>query len=95
MTAPAAGQGTLPPGVSSRGAAPGSMSTGKASDFLVNTSGGPASASGSNGLECALQLTYGPEGSLYIADFGIMAIVGKDLHAPPGTGVLWRLRPKP
>lgn len=67
------------------------LTTGQTSDFLVNKSGMPASATGEGGLERPIQLDYAPDGSLYIVDFGVIDVDQDGLTAHPDTGVLWRL----
>ena len=70
------------------------LSTGQASDFLVNRSRKPASASGGEGLERPIQLEWGPDGSLYVVDFGridILEDAKESMDARPSTGKLWRV----
>ncbi|MDP9478940.1 MAG: hypothetical protein M3R38_25225 [Actinomycetota bacterium] len=67
------------------------LATGEATDFLVNKSGKPASATGGGGLERPIQLEYAPDGSLYLVDFGVINITEKGMNATPNTGVLWRV----
>lgn len=68
-----------------------SLATGQTSDFLVNRSGQPASATGEGGLERPIQLEYAPDGSLYVIDFGVINITEKGMNATPDTGVVWRV----
>ena len=70
------------------------LQTQQVENFLINESGMPASATNGGGLERPLQLEYGPDGSLFIVDFGIVEFNEKGLNAHPDTGVIWRLRKK-
>jgi hypothetical protein len=67
------------------------LATGEATDFLINKSGKPASATGGGGLERPIQLEYAPDGSLYLVDFGVINITEKGMNATPNTGVVWRV----
>jgi len=69
------------------------MVRGLAEDFAVNRKGlGPASKLGNGGLERPVSLRFDPEGtSLYIVDFGIMAVTDKGPRAQRQTGVIWRI----
>jgi glucose/arabinose dehydrogenase len=60
-------------------------------NFLINESGMPASATHEGGLERPLQLEYGPDGSLYVVDFGIVEFTDAGMDAHPGTGVIWKI----
>ena len=69
------------------------LETGEVSDFLANVAGGPASATGSGGLERPCDIRRDPNtGALYILDMG-QVVVTRDGGVEPigGTGVLWRL----
>jgi glucose/arabinose dehydrogenase len=65
--------------------------TGERSDFLVNASGKPASASGAGGLERPIHLEFAPNGALYVADFGVIQLTPTKMQADPGTGVIWKV----
>ena len=67
------------------------LSTGAVSDFLVNRSGKPASSDAGGGLERPIQLEWGPDGALYIVDFGVILFDGGEMRASPNTGVIWKL----
>jgi glucose/arabinose dehydrogenase len=67
------------------------LETGGTTDFLVNESGLPASATDEGGLERPIQLDYAPDGSLYIVDFGVIDVDMDGLNAQPNTGVIWRV----
>jgi glucose/arabinose dehydrogenase len=67
------------------------LSTGAVTDFLVNKSGKPASYDDNGGLERPIQLEWGPDGALYVVDFGVILYDGEEMRASPNTGVIWRL----
>ena len=67
------------------------LSTGQHEPFLVNKSGKPASASGGGGLERPVQLEWGPDGSLYVVDFGTIEFHPSGMKAHPKTGVIWKV----
>lgn len=60
--------------------------------FAENAAGkGPASKVGGGGLERPISARFGPDGALYVVDFGVMT-VGDDGPTPrPSTGVLWKI----
>ncbi|MBW3544788.1 MAG: sugar dehydrogenase [Bacteroidetes bacterium] len=70
--------------------------SGSLSTFVSNMGGGPASEQGmtGKGLERPFDVQFGPDGDMYIVDFGVMTI---DMsQAPPyvykeGTGVIWKV----
>ena len=67
--------------------------TGIIHDFAINQDpSGPASRTGSGGLERPVAVRFDPEGTaLYVVDFGVM-LTGEQGPLPvPGTGVLWRI----
>jgi glucose/arabinose dehydrogenase len=66
--------------------------TGEVEDFLVNKSGKPASATGGEGLERPIQLEYGPDGTLYVVDFGVIELKENELKAHPQTATVWRVQ---
>ena len=69
------------------------VANGVSRDFAFNRKGqGPASRLGTGGLERPVALRFSPDGkSLYVVDFGIMAVTGKGPKAVRGTGVVWRI----
>lgn len=71
------------------------LETGQVVDFLVNKSKQPASATGGGGLERPIQLEYGPDGALYVVDFGVINITATGLDARPNTGVIWKVTRAP
>jgi glucose/arabinose dehydrogenase len=67
--------------------------TGVIEEFLANRGPktGPASWSGGRGLERPVSVAFGPDGALYVVDFGVLTV---DEHGPrplPDTGVIWRV----
>lgn len=63
-------------------------------DFAVNRSRLPASLTGnSGGLERPIEAKFGPDGHLYIVDFGVVELRedARGWVATEGTGVVWRV----
>lgn len=67
------------------------LRSGRATDYIVNKDNRPASVHDSGGLERPIQLEWGPDGSLYIVDFGVVEFDAKGMNAHPFTGVIWKL----
>lgn len=70
------------------------VQSGVVHDFFVNdaNANGPASARGSNGLERPIAVAFDPSGtSLYVVDFGVMAMDEDGAHPRPRTGAVWRI----
>ncbi|MDP9368687.1 MAG: hypothetical protein M3Q03_10505 [Chloroflexota bacterium] len=66
--------------------------TGETSDFVTNAAGpGPASMLGNKGLERPIMVEWGPDGALYVVDFGVVNITEKGMSAIPNTGAIWRV----
>ncbi|MCK6256402.1 hypothetical protein LCY76_07310 [Fictibacillus sp. KIGAM418] len=57
--------------------------------FAINRSGVAASATGGRGLEQPKDVAFGPDGSLYVSDFGTFPPMGPD--APKRSGMIWRI----
>jgi glucose/arabinose dehydrogenase len=66
------------------------LDTGEATDFLVNKSRQPASVTGGGGLERPLRVRFGPDGALYVVDWGVFHLVPQK-KAFPNTGVVWKV----
>ncbi|TCP29416.1 glucose/sorbosone dehydrogenase [Scopulibacillus darangshiensis] len=64
------------------------LRTGNVSPFAVNKTGGAASATNSGGFERPIDVVFGPNGEMYIVDFGIFPPARE---APAKTGVIWRV----
>ncbi|WP_164104488.1 hypothetical protein [Candidatus Laterigemmans baculatus] len=69
----------------------------RVSDFVINRSRRPASAAEpdqpgpAGGLERPVQLEWGPDGALYIVDFGVIHFEPKGMNAHARTGAVWRV----
>ena len=63
-------------------------------DFAVNKMTGPASKLPHAGFERPSHCQFGPDGALYIADFGFIRIAPErgGIRQQIGTGALWRIR---
>jgi glucose/arabinose dehydrogenase len=66
-------------------------------DFVYNTRPGPASVIGTSGLglERPIDVKFGPDGALYILDYGQMIMKHGRQSATAGTGRIWRVTPAP
>jgi hypothetical protein len=64
-------------------------------DFIRNTREGPASAFGGSEdqLERPIDVAFGPDGSLYVLDFGRMRVKNGREDVTDGTGQVFRLSP--
>ena len=75
------------------------VSTGVVEDFAANKdkgSGGPATHLGTGGLERPIDARFSPDNAaLYVVDFGVMTVIGKQIHPYRETGVLWRITREP
>jgi glucose/arabinose dehydrogenase len=72
------------------------LRTGDVTPFISNKSGRPASASKgtgdqSGGLERPLRMAWGPDGALYLVDFGVFDTYPKEKTSYGSTGVIWRV----
>jgi glucose/arabinose dehydrogenase len=67
------------------------------SDFVVNTRRKPASRLGTNvvALERPIDVKFGPDGSLYILDFGQLTVKGGKEKIVKGTGKIFKLMSVP
>lgn len=66
---------------------------GEVDDFIANETGGQASRQSGGGLEHPSDVTFGPDGHMYIADWGIARVSEKGLVLEENSGVIWRVRP--
>ncbi len=73
------------------------MRTGKVYDFAINRIQGPASHAFHGGMNRPSHCAFGPDGALYIVDWGVIRIAPEKLgiRMPLGTGALWRVRRVP
>ncbi|HEV7265205.1 MAG TPA: hypothetical protein VGN83_09830 [Falsiroseomonas sp.] len=77
--------------------------TGRIEPLVWNASPGPASGQGAEGqgLERPFDVQFGPDGALYITDYGVVRIEmpprgDKPPYRPqPGTGAIWRVTRQP
>lgn len=68
------------------------LESGEVSDFLVNKTKKPAWVTENNGgLRRPLQLAWGPDDALYVADFGVVRFDEQGMDAEPQTGVIWKV----
>lgn len=78
------------------------LKTGKRESFIRNKSGRPASATSGQpapqgqGLERPLRVEVGPNGALYIVDFGVFDVAPKPKDKPTkmffaSSGVIWKV----
>jgi glucose/arabinose dehydrogenase len=68
--------------------------TGQIFDFAVNKYTGPASKLPHDGFERPSHCQFGPDGSLYVVDFGIIHFAPElgGIRQQIGSGALWRIR---
>jgi hypothetical protein len=71
--------------------------TNKPEDFIRNTEGVPASklGRGAVALERPIDVKFGPDGKLYVLDYGHMEMRGSREKITPGTGRIFVLEPVP
>ena len=62
-------------------------------DFIVNTSGQPASTGTEGGIERPVDVKFGPDGALYVLDFGRMTVHNGKEKVAEGTGAIFKLMP--
>ena len=67
--------------------------TGGVDDFLINDTPGQASRHSGGGLEHPSDVTFGPDGFMYVADWGIARVSERGLVLEEDSGVVWRVRP--
>lgn len=70
------------------------MRTGRVLDFAVNKIEGPASKLPHDGFERPSHCAFGPDGCLYVVDWGEIQIAPEKggIRMKEGTGALWRIR---
>jgi hypothetical protein len=70
------------------------MQSGEMVDFAVNKIQGPASGLPHRGLERPSHCQFGPDGALYVVDFGQISLAPEKggIRVQQGTGSLWRIR---
>lgn len=67
------------------------LDNGGSTDFAVNKSKMPASATKGGGLERPIQIEWGNDGNLYVVDFGSIGISEKGMSAVPHSGAVWKI----
>jgi glucose/arabinose dehydrogenase len=67
--------------------------TGEVRDFVSNKTEGQASRHSAGGLEHPSDVTFGPDGDMYIADWGIARVSVEGLKLERNSGVVWRVTP--
>jgi glucose/arabinose dehydrogenase len=65
--------------------------TGDISPFLANKNSGTASTHSGGGLEHPSDVTFGPDGAMYVTDWGVAHITVDGLKLEPNSGVVWRI----
>jgi hypothetical protein len=70
------------------------MQTGQVQDFAVNKRAGPGSKLYHGGFERPSHCLFGPDGALYVVDFGVIHIAPEAgaIRQQMDTGTLWRIR---
>jgi glucose/arabinose dehydrogenase len=68
--------------------------TGQTADFLVNKQAGQASRHSAGGLEHPSDVAFGPDGAMYIADWGIARVSQDGLKLEENSGVIWKVTPQ-
>ena len=70
------------------------LERGEIHDFAVNRTQGPASKLFHEGFERPSHCAFGPDGALYVVDFGVINIAPEKggIRVRQGTGALWRIR---
>lgn len=66
------------------------MDTGEVTTFAINKSGFPAAISGEGGFERPVDVKFGPDGAMYIVDFGMNSPSNPSFYYE-NTGVIWRI----
>jgi glucose/arabinose dehydrogenase len=68
--------------------------TGEISGFLANKNSGAASTHSAGGLEHPSDVVFGPDGAMYVTDWGVAHVTVDGLKLEPDTGVVWRIAPE-
>jgi len=64
---------------------------GRITDFLTNQQPGQASRHSAGGLEHPSDVTFGPDGAMYVTDWGIARVSAEGLKLEPNSGVVWKV----
>jgi len=65
--------------------------TGAVSDFITNKEPGQASRHSAGGLEHPSDVTFGPDGAMYITDWGLARVSAEGLKLEANSGVIWKV----
>ncbi|HWC10641.1 MAG TPA: hypothetical protein VG455_05400 [Acidimicrobiales bacterium] len=65
--------------------------TGQVSDFIHNKVSGRSSQHSTGGLEHPSDVTFGPDGAMYITDWSIARPSDEGLKVDPKSGVIWKV----
>lgn len=69
------------------------VGTGEISTFLTNKNSGASSTHSAGGFEHPSDVVFGPDGAMYVTDWGVAHITVDGLKLEPNTGVVWRIAP--
>lgn len=68
------------------------LRSGESTPFLINRCGKPAWVQGCGaGLRRPIMTEWGPDGALYVVDFGVVEFSQSGMNAHPDTGVVWKV----
>ena len=67
--------------------------TGETSTFMENKTPGQASRHSGGGLEHPSDVTFGPDGAMYVTDWSVARVSERGLVLEPGSGVVWKVVP--
>ena len=62
-----------------------------ASDFATNRNGPPSQNGNQGGLERPVAAKFGPDGNLYVVDYGVVDWRDGGWEAAAGTGIIWKV----
>jgi glucose/arabinose dehydrogenase len=68
-----------------------SLKDGSVHDFAQNKVPGPALLNKQEGFNRPSDVVFGPDGSLYVVDWGSSTLTADGLESSPDTGVIWRI----
>ncbi|HKY52797.1 MAG TPA: PQQ-dependent sugar dehydrogenase, partial [Anaerolineales bacterium] len=67
--------------------------TGEVTDFIKNKFSVEASKRSAGGLEHPSDVTFGPDGAMYVTDWGVAHVTVDGLKLESNTGVVWKISP--